>query len=318
MNRKSCRVAFVGAGAMIREHIRAFRDTLGVKITGITNRTREKAEQLAAEFGVPAVYDSIAEMRSATNADLVVMAVYETAIRDVALTCFEHDWSVMMEKPIGLDLAEARTVAAAADAAGRRVWVGLNRRALCSTRAVIEDLGADPNQRFIHVQDQQSLKTARAIGHHPAVVDNWMFANSIHLVDYLMAFGRGEIRSVERLARFDPARPGVVLAKVAFESGDVGLYEALWHAPGPWACAVTTSRRRWELRPLESAAFQNAGERALNPLEPDPCDSDYKPGFRVQAERVVSAWRGEDSAAPTIADALRTTELVARIYQHGD
>ena len=315
MGLKPCRIAFAGAGGMTREHIRAFGDVPGVEIVGITNRTRAKADALAAELGVAAVFDSIDAMWHATKADLVVMAVYEPAIREIAEACLKYPWSVMMEKPIGLDLADARHVAAAAS--GRAVWVGLNRRSLSSTRAVLDDLKDDTGKRLIHVQDQQSLDTARALGHQRTVVDNWMFANSIHLVDYIMTFGRGDIRDVKPLVTFDPTNPGVVLAKIEFSSGDVGLYEALWHAPGPWACTVTTSRRRWELRPLEKAAFQNAGERSLNAVEADACDTTFKPGFRVQAERVVAAWRGEATAAPTIADALRTTELVAKIYGIG-
>ena len=310
----TCRVAFVGAGGMTREHIRVFKDIPGVAVVGITNRTREKAETLAAEFGLPAVYDTIGDMAAHSRANLAVLAVYEPAIRMTAEACFEYPWSVLMEKPIGLDLADARAVAVTAEAKHRRVWVGLNRRALASTRAVLSGLADDPGPRYIHVQDQQSLDAARAIGHRPEVVNNWMFANSIHLVDYLTAFGRGTVSKVERLTRFDPVNPGVVLAKITFTSGDLGLYEAIWNGPGPWACTVSTSKRRWELRPLERAVFQNAGERALNPVEPEACDAQFKPGFRVQAERVVAAWRGEESPAPTIADALRTTELVAKIY----
>lgn len=314
MQAKPCRIAFVGAGAMIREHARAFAGLPGVELVGITNRTRAKAEETAAQTGIPAVFDTVGDMARATAADLVVMAVYEPAIRVTAEACFAHPWGVLMEKPIGLDLGEARAVAAAARAAGRHVWVGLNRRALGSTRTALADLAADPASRFIHVQDQQSLATARAIGHAENVVANWMFANSIHLVDYLCAFGRGGVSRVDVVEPFDAARPGVVLAKIAFASGDIGLYEGLWHAPGPWAVTVTTPRRRWELRPLEKAQFQNAGERALNAVEPDQRDGAFKPGFRVQAERVLAAWRGEPSQAATLDDALATTELVGRIY----
>jgi predicted dehydrogenase len=314
MQTNTCRVALVGAGGMIYEHARAFSDVPGVELVGITNRTRSKAEDLALKLKIPQVFDSIDEMALSTRADLVVLAVYEPAIFEIVLACFAHPWAVFMEKPIGLDLGEARQVGASAKAAGRRVWVGLNRRALGSTRFALGDLASDPSARFIHVQDQQSLATARALGHKPSVVDNWMFANSIHLVDYLRAFGRGNIVGVDVVSPFEPSNPGVVLAKVDFESGDIGLYEALWHAPGPWACTVTTARRRYELRPLEKAVFQNAGDRALIPVEPDPYDITFKPGFRVQAERVVAAWRGDGSDVPNLDNALQATELVAKIY----
>ena len=130
MQPKRCRVAFVGAGAMVREHARAFAGLDGVELAGITSRTRGRAEAVAAEAGIGRVYDSIDGMAREAGADLVVMAVYETAIRTTAEACLAHPWAMLMEKPIGLDLAEARAVAARAAGAGRRVWVGLNRRAL--------------------------------------------------------------------------------------------------------------------------------------------------------------------------------------------
>lgn len=308
---KSLRVAMVGAGGMIREHIKAFQDISGVVVAGIWNRTHAKAADLAAEFNIEIVATDIADLHARTQADLVIVAVYETAINATIKQVLAHDWAILMEKPVGLDLADAEDIAAAAGRA--RVFVGLNRRTLSSTQAVLADLQDDPGPRFIHVQDQQSLETARAIGHAPEVIANWMYANSIHLVDYIPALGRGHITDVSPIVRFDPAAPTVVLAKVAFDSGDIALYEGIWNGPGPWACTVTTPRRRWEMRPLEKATFQNAGERKQNPVEPHAWDSDFKPGFRLQAQQVVDALAGRGRAT-TLQDALQSMRLVRDIF----
>ena len=281
----------VGGGAMTREHIKAFRDVPGVEIAGICNRTREKAQALATEYGIPYVASNIADLRAKTNADLAIVAVYETAINPVMREVLAHPWAVLMEKPIGVDLADAESVAAAAN--NHRVFVGLNRRFLSSTQAVLDDLANDPGPRFVHVQDQQSLDVARQIGHADAVVKNWMFANSIHLVDYLCAFGRGDVVDVTPVERGSRRRSRAWSSPRSRSApATSGLYEGIWNGPGPWACTVTTPRRRWEMRPLEKAVFQNAGERALNPVEPHAWDGAYKPGARLQAERVVAAVRG--------------------------
>jgi predicted dehydrogenase len=298
---------------MTREHIRAFQDLPCVTIAGIWNRTRDKADALAKEFGIVHVASDIADLYATTKADLAVLAVYETAINGVVKQALAHPWAILMEKPIGLDVADAEDIAAVVKARKARVFVGLNRRTLSSTQAVLADLADDPGPRFIHVQDQQSLDVARQIGHAPAVVDNWMYANSIHLVDYIAALGRGNIVEVTPVVRWNPAAPTVVVAKVAFDSGDVALYEAIWNGPGPWACTVSTPRRRWELRPLEKAVFQNAGERKLNPVEPHARDTDFKPGFRLQAEQVASALRGEGQAT-SFDEAMRTMRLVRDIF----
>jgi predicted dehydrogenase len=312
-NTAPLRVAMIGGGGMTREHIRAFQNVPGVTVAGIWNRTRDKAEALVKEFAIAHVASSIDDLYAATKADLAVLAVYETAINPVVKQALAHPWTILMEKPVGLDLADAEDIAAAAKAKKAKVFVGLNRRTLSSTQAVLADLADDQGPRFIHVQDQQSLDVARQIGHAPQVVDNWMYANSIHLVDYIPVLGRGKITEVKPVVRWNPKAPTVVVAKVAFDSGDIALYEGIWNGPGPWACTVTTPRRRWELRPLEKAVFQNAGERKQNPVEPHAWDAEFKPGFRLQAERVVSALRGNGNATG-LDEAVRTMRLVRDIF----
>ena len=230
---KPLRVAMIGGGGMTREHIRAFQNVPGVTVAGIWNRTRDKAEALAKEFAIPHVASSIDDLYAATKADLAVLAVYETAINPIVKQALAHPWTILMEKPVGLDVADAEDIAAAAKAKKAKVFVGLNRRTLSSTQAVLADLADDPGPRFIHVQDQQSLDVARQIGHAPQVVDNWMYANSIHLVDYIPVLGRGKITEVTPVVRWNPKAPAVVVAKVAFDSGDIAPLRRHLERSGP-------------------------------------------------------------------------------------
>jgi len=313
--RSVCRVAFVGAGGMTVEHARAFADVPGVVLAGLHSRTREKAEQTAAARSIPLVASSVADLYERTRADLVVVSVPELAARDVAMACFEFPWTVMLEKPAGYNLEQAEEIASAARARGRRAFVGLNRRFLSSTQAALTDLATRPGPRLIQVADQQSLALARQIGHPEQVVQNWMYANSIHLVDYLPALGRGKVCRVHRTVPWRNGESPHVVAAVEFESGDIGTYHAIWNGPGPWAATVSTPERRWEFRPLEQAVFQNAGERALHPVQAHAWDSAFKPGFRLQADHVVRAVRGKESSACTIDTALETMRLIAEIYR---
>ena len=307
------RVAIVGAGKMAREHARAFKAIPGVVLAGIHSRTRARAEALAFELGIPRVYDSLAELHEATRADLAVVTVFEAAMKAVALACLDLPWALLLEKPPGLDVAEAEDIARRARARERRVWVGLNRQWLSSTQAALGELASVEGTRFVKVQDQQNLAQAAALGHPPEVVRHWMYANSIHLVDYFRILARGEVVKVDNVLRWDLARPGPVVAFLRFASGDLGLYEALWHAPGPWAATVTAAGQRWELRPLESLTTQRLGERPAS-READPRESELKAGFRLQAEKAVAALRGGPDEMPSIDDALRTMHLIRAIY----
>jgi len=314
MSNSICKVAIVGAGYMAREHICAFQDVPGVTISGIYSRTRERAQALAQEFAIAEVCDSVAELYQRTAADLVVVAVRELSVNAVSQACFEFPWVALIEKPAGYNLEDAQKIEAAARAHGRCAYVALNRRHYGATQVVLQDLASQVGPRLIRVQDQEAPAAALESGQPELVVRNWMFANSIHLIDYFSLFGRGSIMSVEPTLRYDPKRPRYVAATIKFESGDVGLYEAIWDGPGPWTVSVNTDAKRWELRPLEKAACQLAGTRVMQSAEDHPWDTQFKPGLRRQAQQAVQAAMGLPADLPTLQDALASMRLTQAIY----
>ncbi|MDI9569396.1 MAG: Gfo/Idh/MocA family oxidoreductase [Pseudomonadota bacterium] len=312
---KTCQVAIIGAGYMAGEHIRAFQDIPGVRITGIQSRTKARAEGIAAQFGIAHVCDSIEELYHVTQADLVIVTVPELEMNGVSRACFKYPWVVLLEKPAGYNLADAQEIEVAARSAHSRVFVALNRRHYSSTQAVIEDLQGLSGPRFIRVEDQEDQIRALEAGQPKQVVDNWMYANSIHVIDYFLLMGRGEVSAVEPIVPWHPDLPHFVAAKITFDSGDVGLYESVWNRPGPWAVSVSTPEKRWEMRPLEQAAYQDAGQRKMVCIEPHPWDLQFKAGLRLQAEKAVAATRGEVADLPTLEESLKVMRLVSDIYK---
>ena len=315
MNAPLCRVAIVGAGYMAREHTRAFASIPGVSLTGIYSRTNSKAAALAKEFGIHGVFGSIAELYEKSKAALVVVSVPELSANQVSKSCFAYPWTVLLEKPAGYNLKDAEDICAAAQEKSSQVYVALNRRFYGSTQKALADLESISGRRFIHVQDQEDIQAALKAGQPKEVADHWMYANSCHVVDYLRLFGRGAIQEVVPIIPWKGPDTDLVLAKVVFESGDVGIYEGIWRGPGPWAVQITTPDKRWELRPLEQAAVQLAGERKLQALIPHPYDQDFKPGLKLQAEYAVKAALGEPTELATINDALETMRLINRIFE---
>lgn len=312
----SCRVAIVGAGSMAREHLRAFADVPGVVLSGIHSRTRARASALAEEFGLQMACDSIEELFEKTAADLVIVTVPELSMNSVSRACFAFPWTVLLEKPAGYNLTDAEDIASAARAAQSRVFVALNRRAYSSTQTALNDLAQIADRRYIRIQDQQDQGAALASGQPATVVENWMYANSVHTIDYFRVFGRGPIDEVRPISPWNPERPGVVISEIRFASGDLGVYEGIWNGPGPWAATISTPPRRWEMRPLEQAMYQNRGERTLHPVDVDASDTRFKAGFRRQAELAVTASLGREAPGlATIDDALETMRLVNRIFE---
>lgn len=308
-------VALVGAGFMADEHIKAFSDIPEVAILGLFARTRARAEALAKKYEIPRVYDSVDALYAGTQADLVIIAVPELWTNSVCKDAFKHPWQALIEKPAGYNLADAEDIATAAGKVGRRAYVALNRRHYSSTRAVLQELEGVEGQRLVQVFDQENPQVGLEGGQPVLVVENWMYANSIHIIDYLCMFCRGEVTSVDPVIKWDPREPRFVLTKVQYSSGDMGVYHAIWNGPGPWAVTVTTQAKRWEMRPLEQATFQGHKSRKVEPYPVSEWDIKFKPGLRRQAEEAVKALRGEQNDLPTLADGIETMKLVSRIYE---
>lgn len=313
--KKTLKIAFVGAGNMASEHIKAFSGLSNAEITGITSRTRVKAQELVLNYPGIRVFDSIEEMYQKTQADLVIVTVKELSMARVAIECFRFPWAVLLEKPAGYDLENARMILEAARKSGSRVWVALNRRAYSSTRQALARLRSVEGPRFIKVLDQQDQNAARDnYKEPPEVVQNYMYANSIHLIDYLRLFGRGKITRVIPVCPWTPNAPSMVVSKIEFSSGDVGIYEGVWNGPGPWAVTVVTPVERIEMRPLEQISIQLRGERKVFPLAISSDDSEFKPGLRQQALDVLLALDGQVSPIPTLDDAFLSMQLVSDIF----
>ncbi|HEV7346646.1 MAG TPA: Gfo/Idh/MocA family oxidoreductase [Devosia sp.] len=308
------KVAFVGAGYMTTEHIKAFASLPDVTIAGIFSRSADRAALLAAPHGA-IVAASVDDLYARTQADLVVVSVPELAMAAIAGQCFLHPWQVLLEKPAGYNLPDAQRIRDAALAAGATVHVALNRRAYSSTRAALDQLSDADGKRFIKVLDQQDQIAARIHHGQPELVaQNYMFANSIHVIDYFRVFGRGSIVGVTPVVAWTPEAPGLVIAKLEFSSGDIGVYEGIWDGPGPWAVSVSTAAKRIEMRPLEQGTVQLRDTRAQIPLEVSEDDRNYKPGLRYQAEQALLAVRGQPARLAGIDDSLQSMKLVADIF----
>jgi predicted dehydrogenase len=305
-------VAFVGAGPIGIAHLKAFR-SIGVEVVGLCTKGADTGAALAVEHGFPMYASSIRELYERTQADAVVAALPIAEMLNAYRELFAFPWASLTEKPMGVDLREAREIASIADFAHHRGYVGFNRRHYQATRTALHAISTRTAPRVVTVLDQQDRDQALRSGHPLAVAENFMYANSIHLIDYFSMFCRGTLSDVRPLRPWTGARGCTVEVELAFNSGDVGRYKAVWEQKGPWAVEVTSGDITAVMRPLEKLALMEDG-RDVDPFVDFSVDENFKPGFVVQAESFIDALSG-NPGCPTIDDAIATTELVSAIYQ---
>lgn len=100
----------IGAGGIVEDsHYPAYRKA-GFSVTGLFDINANRAAQVAHKFGVPNTYGSIAEAVKLTPPDAVFdVAVPPSAILDV-LHQLPDGRGVLIQKPMGETLAEARQI----------------------------------------------------------------------------------------------------------------------------------------------------------------------------------------------------------------
>jgi predicted dehydrogenase len=309
------KIAIIGAGYMSKEHIKVLKSIEDFEISGIYSRTKSKSETLSFEYDIKNVCDSIDELYLKTNADMVIISVSELNTKEVCEIAFKYPWLCLIEKPVGYNLLNALEILNIAENYLTKVYVALNRRHYSSTRMLNNDLKNNFEIRTVHVFDQENPQVSLEGGTPKLVVDNWMYANSIHIIDYFTLFCRGSLVNVKNIEKWIPGKPCFVLSKLEYSSGDIGIYEAIWEGPGPWAVTVTTPSKRWELRPLEELRTQEYKSRTSILQDVNNWDTVFKPGLRLQAEEALKVLKGESHELPTIKDALITMELINKIYE---
>ncbi len=102
------RFALLGTGFWSRFQLAAWQEVPGAKCVAIYNRTLEKAEKLAEDFGIPAVYDNAEVLLARESLDFVdVVTDVDTHAQFVGLAA-KHGLPVICQKPMAPSLETAR------------------------------------------------------------------------------------------------------------------------------------------------------------------------------------------------------------------
>jgi predicted dehydrogenase len=110
-------VVVVGTGFGCITHVRALR-AAGFDVRAVVGRDPDKTTERADQFGVPIGLTSLEEALELPGVEAVTVATPPHTHAPLALAAIQSSKHVLCEKPFARDAAEARTVHAAAEAAG--------------------------------------------------------------------------------------------------------------------------------------------------------------------------------------------------------
>ncbi len=116
-NGKPIGIGIIGAGFARTTQIPGFRDCMSARVVAIASKHRERAADVAHEFGIEHVADDWREIVSRPDVDLVSIVTPPATHMEMTLAALENGKSVLCEKPMAMNATEARRMVEAARAA---------------------------------------------------------------------------------------------------------------------------------------------------------------------------------------------------------
>ncbi len=128
MSEKTLRFALFGTGFWSAYQLAGWYEVGGVECVALYNRTRNKAEKLAARFNIPTVYDDPVALLDNEQLDFIDICTNVETHLPLTRLGAEHGLAVVCQKPMATDLAESMAMLEACDRAGVPLFINENWR----------------------------------------------------------------------------------------------------------------------------------------------------------------------------------------------
>ena len=221
--------AIVGLGRWGRSLAVATTSSSDIRFLAAATGTRKNAEDFCRANDI-ALADSYEEILRRADIEAIVLATPHSQHEAQALAALRAGKHVFVEKPLTLDLAGARRVAAAAADNGLTLAVGLNRRFHPSICELRERLHSGRLGKVVAMVAQHTTSTAQFVP-----LDNWraapqealggaFTATGVHSLDHMIEFA-GRVREMRCVtARNYPGHSDdTTTLMLQFASGASGL-----------------------------------------------------------------------------------------------
>jgi len=133
------KIAVIGAGGIANQvHFPSLSEIDDCEIVAVCDLVESKAQRAAEKYGIPKVYKWHQDMLANEDFDAVFCLVQCDLMYRTAADCIAAGRNIFMEKPAGINLYQAQSLARQAEAKNVINAVGLNRRHIPLVKRVLE------------------------------------------------------------------------------------------------------------------------------------------------------------------------------------
>lgn len=125
---QTIKLGVIGTGNIGRVHLTEFSQTDHVEIAAVTDTYIQGAHEAAQHFGVSKVHDNAQAMIEDESIDAIIVAVPNQFHAEIAIGALQAGKHVLIEKPMAINLAEARKIVRAQQESGAIAMIGHQMR----------------------------------------------------------------------------------------------------------------------------------------------------------------------------------------------
>jgi predicted dehydrogenase len=305
-NKEFVRIAFVGAGKLANSvHYPSLASFADVRLEAACDLDKKRLAATASKFSIQKMYTDYRQMIEETHPDGVYVVGPPHQMYDIWVWCLEQGLNLFVEKPLGLNLHQARMLSELAEAKAVITQVGHQRRSSpllnemrrrCLQRGPITHAVCEFYKNdHLHDDCSHSVDTLR-----------WICGGELAGIESrCRRIGTPDINWVAATLHFDNAATGILIN--SWSSGR-RVFRVEMHSPGIYVDAE-----------LEAKAFLYA-DGDYQGVEYDArkvagSDEFYVFGGFQQKNRefIDSLKAGRELTSSPFRDCLKTMEIVERI-----
>lgn len=308
------KIVFIGCGGMAnRVHYPSLASFPDVEIIAICDIDREKLNATGEKYNIERRYTDYRKMIEETSPDAVYAIGQPHIMYDIWKWCLEQGLNLYIEKPMGITIHQARSLAYLAEKKGCITQVSFQRRAVPLLVKLREEcLKKGPITHAICEFYKCNIEPYLEARDH-------MMDDGIHAIDTLRWMCGGEVKRILSVTK-SVLVPDInfISAILEFDNGSIGVMINSWtsgrrifrvqmHSPGIWVEADPEDKGRLyadgDTIGIEYDTKEVAGSNEFYVYA----------GFQAKNREFIDCLKTKRQPSSNFSDALKTMEIAEKI-----
>tara|TARA_B100000029_G_scaffold505638_1_gene586656 strand:+ start:5348 stop:6295 length:948 start_codon:yes stop_codon:yes gene_type:complete len=257
----------------------------------VIGRSKRTSELFSNQTGIEVVPGGVVSaLKSLEKPDIAIVTVGRENLDKVALDLVNFGVKrILLEKPGGLKLQNLKKLERRAISNKISIHIAYNRRFYQSVLNLKKMILKEGGPVTCHFDFSERSKIVEKLNKEKIIKERWLLSNSSHVIDLfihlcgypekLASNNSGSLSWHSSSQNFSGS--GITKDKVLFS------YNSNWLSPGSWSLELTSKKRRYLLKPLETLNIMESNYIFKPKSIRSELDIQYKPGFYLQIKKYL-------------------------------